>query len=194
MHARVFTGNGPNLLALDVTTRKARARIRQRRPRPRRGAGDLKDAKYTLQSPPAVYGDVVITGCNNGEDRPPGRLWRHSRLGREDRQPALDLSHRPAPRRTRIRRPGRQTPGRIDPEPTYRIFTIDVKRGIIYAPLETPTADFYEADRIGDGLYGNTLVALDARTGVKKWHRQIVHHDLWDYDIAAPPALFDIHR
>ena len=46
----------------------------------------------------------------------------------------------------------------------------------------------------GDGLYGNSLVALDARTGEKKWHRQLVHHDLWDYDLAAPPALFDIRR
>ena len=57
-----------------------------------------------------------------------------------------------------------------------------------------PTSDFYGKDRVGDGLYGNSLVALDARTGEKKWHRQLVHHDLWDYDLAAPPALFDIRR
>ena len=69
-----------------------------------------------------------------------------------------------------------------------------MKRGIVYAPLGSPTSDFYGADRVGDGLYGNSLVALDARTGEKKWHRQLVHHDLWDYDLAAPPALFDIHR
>ena len=49
-------------------------------------------------------------------------------------------------------------------------------------------------DRVGDGLYGNSLVALDARTGRKLWHRQLVHHDIWDYDLAAPPALFDIRR
>jgi glucose dehydrogenase len=69
-----------------------------------------------------------------------------------------------------------------------------VKRGIVYAPLGSPTSDFYGADRVGDNLYGNSLVALDARTGERKWHRQLVHHDLWDYDPAAPPALFDIHR
>ena len=67
-------------------------------------------------------------------------------------------------------------------------------RGIVYAPLGSPTSDFYGADRVGDDLYGNSLVALDARTGKKKWHRQLVHHDLWDYDLAAPPALFDIRR
>jgi quinoprotein glucose dehydrogenase len=71
---------------------------------------------------------------------------------------------------------------------------VDVKRGIVYVPLGSPTADFYGKDRVGDGLYGNSLVALDARTGARKWHRQLVHHDLWDYDLAAPPALFDIRR
>ena len=76
----------------------------------------------------------------------------------------------------------------------WGFFTVDVKRGIVYAPLGSPTSDFYGADRVGDGLYGNSLVALDARTGEKKWHRQLVHHDLWDYDLAAPPALFDIRR
>ena len=86
-------------------------------------------------------------------------------------------------------------PGRIARGPTrWGFFTVDVKRGIVYAPLGAPTSDFYGADRVGDGLYGNSLVALDARTGAKKWHRQLVHHDLWDYDLAAPPALFDIRR
>jgi quinoprotein glucose dehydrogenase len=47
---------------------------------------------------------------------------------------------------------------------------------------------------VGNGLYGNSLVALDARAGAVKWYRQLVHHDLWDYDLAAPPALFEIRR
>jgi quinoprotein glucose dehydrogenase len=76
----------------------------------------------------------------------------------------------------------------------WGFFTVDTKRGIVYLPLGAPTSDFYGADRVGDGLYGNSLVALDARNGEKKWHRQLVHHDIWDYDLAAPPALFDIRR
>ena len=76
----------------------------------------------------------------------------------------------------------------------WGFLTVDVKRGIVYAPLGSPTSDFYGADRVGDDLYGNSLVALDARTGKKMWHQQLVHHDLWDYDLAAAPALFDIHR
>jgi PQQ enzyme repeat len=76
----------------------------------------------------------------------------------------------------------------------WGFFTIDAKRGIVYAPLGSPTDDFYGADRVGDNLYGNSLVALDARSGEKKWHQELVHHDIWDYDLAAPPALFDIRR
>src|SRR5207244_5854617 len=56
------------------------------------------------------------------------------------------------------------------------------------------TSDFYGADRPGNGLYGNSLVALDAATGKLRWHQQLVHHDLWDYDLAAPPALITATR
>ena len=158
--------------------------------------GDLKDGRYALQSPPAVFGDVVITGCSNGEGSPTRRrLRRHSRLGREDRQAALDLPHRAAARRAGCGDLACRTPGRIDRAPTPGASSRSMsKRGIVYAPLGSPTSDFYGEDRVGDGLYGNSLVALDARTGEKKWHRQLVHHDLWDYDLAAPPALFDIRR
>jgi quinoprotein glucose dehydrogenase len=72
--------------------------------------------------------------------------------------------------------------------------TVDVARGLVFIPLGCPTTDFYGADRHGDGLYGNSLVALDAATGKLKWFRQLVHHDLWDYDVAAPPALIEIRR
>ena len=59
---------------------------------------------------------------------------------------------------------------------------------------DAPTSDFYGADRHGDGLYGNSLVALDVETGKLKWFHQLVHHDLWDYDLAAAPALIDVVR
>ena len=57
----------------------------------------------------------------------------------------------------------------------WGFFTVDEKRGIVYAPTGSPTTDFYGADRVGDGLYGNSLVALDARTGQRKWSHQLVH-------------------
>src|SRR5205823_545660 len=76
----------------------------------------------------------------------------------------------------------------------WGFLTIDTARGIVYVPLGSPTSDFYGADRHGDNLYGNSLVALDAATGKRKWHQQLVHHDLWDYDPAAPPVLFEVVR
>ena len=73
-------------------------------------------------------------------------------------------------------------------------FSLDVKRGILFAPTGNPTNDFYGGQRLGKGLYGNCLLALDAATGKLLWHFQTVHHDVWDMDLPAPPALFTIVR
>jgi quinoprotein glucose dehydrogenase len=72
--------------------------------------------------------------------------------------------------------------------------TVDEARGIAYFPLGSPTYDFYGADRQGANLFGNCLLALDARTGKRLWHFQAVHHDLWDYDLAAAPKLLTLRR
>ena len=68
----------------------------------------------------------------------------------------------------------------------------DEELGYIYLPVSTPTNDYYGGDRLGDGLYGESLVCLDAVTGKKVWHYQLVHHGLWDYDPPAAPNLIDI--
>ena len=72
--------------------------------------------------------------------------------------------------------------------------SIDPARGIAYLPLGSPTYDYYGADRKGQNLFGNSLVALDARTGKRLWHYQTVHHDLWDYDLASAPQLITVNR
>ena len=69
--------------------------------------------------------------------------------------------------------------------------TVDARRGIVYIPLGSPTYDFYGADRPGANLFGTSIVALEARTGKRLWHFQIVHHDLWDLDPSAAPQLID---
>ncbi|MGE0405448.1 MAG: PQQ-binding-like beta-propeller repeat protein, partial [Candidatus Korobacteraceae bacterium] len=66
--------------------------------------------------------------------------------------------------------------------------------GIAYFPLGSPSYDFYGADRVGANLFGNCLLALDARTGKRLWHFQFVHHDLWDYDLTTGPKLLTIHH
>jgi len=75
---------------------------------------------------------------------------------------------------------------------TWGEITVDEKRGIAYFPTGSPTYDYYGADRIGTNLFGNSLVALDARTGKRLWHFQLVHHDLWDYDTTAAPQLLTV--
>ena len=68
----------------------------------------------------------------------------------------------------------------------------DEELGYLYIPVEMPTGDFYGAARLGDNLFADSLVCLDARTGKRIWHFQTVHHDVWDFDLSSPPILADI--
>ena len=77
---------------------------------------------------------------------------------------------------------------------TWGEISVDARRGIAYFPTGSPTYDYYGADRIGANLFGNCLLALDARTGKRLWHFQAVHHDLWDYDLTAAPQLVTVRR
>jgi len=70
--------------------------------------------------------------------------------------------------------------------------TADPAAGLVYLPVESPTSDFYGGKRPGNGLYGNSLVAVDLKTGTMKWFFQFIHHEIWDYDMSSPPLLMDI--
>jgi len=70
--------------------------------------------------------------------------------------------------------------------------TADPELGYVYVPLEAPTGDFYGGHRPGSNLFSQSLVCLNAKTGKKVWHFQTIHHDIWDYDLPAPPILADI--
>jgi glucose dehydrogenase len=196
-HPRVYAGAGSDLIALDVTTG---------RPAPGFGEegivdmkkgvlGDLEDARLTMSSPPAIFKDILITGSNNNEPAPSTGAYGDIR-GWDARSGKLLWTFHTVPRPGE---PGNET----WPKDAWKnrsgvnnwgLMTVDIERGLVFVPLGCPTSDFYGADRHGDGLYGNSLVALDAATGKVKWFRQLVHHDLWDYDVAAPPALLDITR
>ena len=67
----------------------------------------------------------------------------------------------------------------------------DPDLGLVYVPVEMPTGDYYGGNRPGDNLFADSLVALDVKTGQRKWHYQVVHHDVWDWDLACAPILFD---
>ena len=75
---------------------------------------------------------------------------------------------------------------------TWGEISVDVKRGIGYFPLGSPTHDMYGGDRKGANLFGDCILALDLRTGKRLWHYQLVHHDLWDYDPTTAPKLLTV--
>ena len=70
--------------------------------------------------------------------------------------------------------------------------TADADAGLVYLPVESPTQDIYGGNRHGANLFGESLVAVDLETGVRKWHFQFVHHPIWDLDISSAPILADI--
>lgn len=191
---RIFAGVEGGMVALDAATGRPAAAFANE------GLLDLSQGvldpevrgRIALNSPPLVFRNMVITGSVNGEGAPsPGaygdvRAW-DAYTGK------LLWSFHTVPRPGE---PGHETwpaEGWKNRSGTnaWGFLTVDEKRGIVYVPLGSPTTDFYGADRHGDNLYGNSLVALDASTGKLKWYRQLVRHDLWDFDLAAPPILFD---
>ncbi|HMC61686.1 MAG TPA: pyrroloquinoline quinone-dependent dehydrogenase, partial [Candidatus Solibacter sp.] len=196
-HARVFAGVKGGMIAIDVTTgRSAPGFGEEGLLDLRRGVlGDLPDARLSLQSPPAVYKNIVIAGSANGEGSPSQGAYGDIRGWDANSGKLLWTFHT-------VPRPGEPGSDTWPPDGwknrsgtnAWGFLTVDTVRGIVYVPLGAPTSDFYGEDRHGDGLYGNSLVALDAATGKRKWHQQLVHHDLWDFDAAAPPVLFEAVR
>jgi quinoprotein glucose dehydrogenase len=69
--------------------------------------------------------------------------------------------------------------------------TVDEEAGLVYLPVEDPTSDYYGGHRPGNNLFGDSIVCVDLKTGVRKWHFQIVHHPIWDYDMSSAPILLD---
>src|SRR5206468_4808265 len=70
--------------------------------------------------------------------------------------------------------------------------TVDEELGLVYLPVETPTSDYYGGHRPGNNLFAESLVCVDLKTGQRKWHYQVVHHPLWNYDLSSAPLLADI--
>jgi quinoprotein glucose dehydrogenase len=142
-------------------------------------------------TPGRVFEDLLILGTNVGEeyDAPPGDLrafdvrtgkvvWTFHTIPRPG-----EYGYDTWPPDAWTRNGGANAWGEI---------SVDEKRGIAYFPLGSPTYDLYGANREGTNLFGNCLLALDARTGKRLWHFQAVHHDLWDYDLTAAPKLMTV--
>jgi quinoprotein glucose dehydrogenase len=149
---------------------------------------------YTNTSPPVVYGNVVIVGNGVGDRLrypydPPGdvqafdvhtgkRVWSFHTIP-DAGEFGVDTWENDSWR----------VMGHTN---VWAPMSLDEKRGLVFLPVSTPTNDWYGGDRKGDNLFAESVVALDAKTGKRVWHYQVVHHGLWDYDLPAPPVLATI--
>lgn len=194
---RILFGTGDGrLIALDAKTGKParefgdNGTVNLRR----ETAEKFPKALYGISSPPTIYRDVAIVGPSTqelGSQGPSGDprafdvrtgklLWTFHTVP----QPGEPGNESWGPTGWK----GRAGPSQWGPA------TVDTKLGLVFLPVGNPADSFYGADRKGNNLYANCIVALDALTGRLRWYFQTVHHDTWDYDLSAPPALIDVRR
>ncbi len=193
---RIFINSRYNLICLDAATGRLVDRFGTH------GIFDLSKGlvweinktHYTNTSPPTIYRDLVIVGNGVGDrltyrNDPPGDVRAFdARTGR------MVWTFHTIPQ-----------PGELGNETwqndswsftghtnVWAPMTLDAERGLVYLPVTTPSNDFFGGRRPGANLFGESLVCLDAATGKRKWHFQIVHHGLWDYDNPSPPNLVTI--
>ena len=155
----------------------------------------IEKRHYTNTSPPVVWRDLVIVGNGVGDrlvykGDPPGdvqafdvrtgqRRWRFKTV------PEAGEFGNDTWQKESWRYVGHTN--------VWAPFTVDTARGFVYLPVGTPSNDWYGGRRLGANLFGESIVCLNAQTGERVWHYQIVHHGLWDYDLPAPPNLVTLH-
>jgi quinoprotein glucose dehydrogenase len=151
---------------------------------------------YTVTSPPVIVGDTVVVGSAIGDNRAveselgivrgidarSGReRWRWDPIPRNASDPAYTTWDS-------------EEAARNGSANAWAPLAADPELGLVYVPTGSASPDFYGGERKGDNLYANSLVALRAATGEIAWYRQLVHHDVWDYDLASQPTLVELER
>jgi len=173
---RIILGvSGSQMLALDAKSGKPAGGF---------GTGGFLDG-VSPAAAPVIYHDLIITG----ENRVPSVRAFDARTGKlvwtfyTKAQPG---------------EPGHETwlgkswDAKFGTD-VWSFMTLDAARGLVFVPIApSGGTEYYGSERLGNGLYSDSLVALDASTGKLAWYQQLVHHDLWDYDVPAPPTLFDV--
>jgi glucose dehydrogenase len=155
--------------------------------------GDYQSVSVAMTSPGIIYKDLIIVGGRNPETHPapPGDVRAF-----DVRTGALRWRFRTIPHSGEFGyetwpKDAWQKAGAAN---NWAGMALDAERGIVYVPTGSPVFDFYGADRVGDDLFADTLLALDAQTGKRIWHFQGVHHDIWDRDFPSPPAQVTVKR
>jgi quinoprotein glucose dehydrogenase len=181
--ARIVFTAGASLVALNAGTGKVD---------PGFGKEGTVDMVVPYNGVPTIFKNVVMVGASTGEREtgPPGNTRAYdARTGAK----LWDFQTVPGPGQV-----GHETwlddgwKNRSGTNTWAWYMTVDEERGIVYMTFGAPTANYYGGDRPGANLFGNSVVAVDAATGKYKWHFQVVHHDLWDFDLPPAPGLVDI--
>jgi quinoprotein glucose dehydrogenase len=160
----------------------------------REGLGrDPESQSIALTTPGVLYKDLLIVGGRTPETlpAPPGDIRAFDVHTGKLRWAFHTIPHPGEPGYETWPADAWKTAGAAN---NWAGMAVDVERGVLYVPTGSAVPDFYGASRLGDDLYANTLLALDAATGKRLWHFQGVHHDLWDRDFPAAPILLSIHR
>ncbi len=160
---------------------------------------DPSAGQIAASSPPMVVGNVLVVGNSSIHGYYPMRLHNipgtirgfDIRTGKQLWK--FNLVPQPGEFGANTWKKGSKpgTPG-VGKNDAWAPYAADPELGLVYIPVGMPLMDEYGGHRPGDNLFGNSLVALDAKTGVRKWHFQMVHHDIWDYDAPMGPNLLDI--
>lgn len=155
---------------------------------------DVSDLYVAATSPGIIYKNLIIMGSrvSEGSDAAPGHIRAYDvRTGEQQW-----IFHT-------IPQPGEFGHDTWDDPQAWQYigganswagFTLDEERGTLFAPIGSASFDFYGGKRLGDNLFANSLLALDAATGKRKWHYQYIHHDVWDKDLPTAPALVTIEH
>jgi quinoprotein glucose dehydrogenase len=149
--------------------------------------------EFQITSPPVVIGDIVVTGSSISDnvrvEAPRGTVRAY-----DVRSGEYLWGFDPIPRET-------GNPDWQGPEPpveghanAWAPMSVDVERGLVFVPTSSPSPDFYGATRPGENRHANSVVALNAADGSVRWAYQLVHHDVWDYDLPAQPGLYTVWR
>ena len=153
-------------------------------------------AAYQVTSPPVVVNDLVIAGSSIADNSRPAPASGEVRAF-DARTGALRWTWHPIPQDPADPAYAEWRNGaaaRTGAANAWSIMTADPERDLVFVPTSSAAPDYYGALRLGDNRYASSVVALRASTGRVVWHFQTVHHDLWDYDNASPPALVTVTR
>jgi quinoprotein glucose dehydrogenase len=150
------------------------------------------NAAYHMASPGVIYRSLIITGAQGKEDDPDGPAMDVRAWDLHTGKLVWTFHTLPHPGE-----PGSETWPKDNwitagSPANWGATTLDAQRGLIFLPIGQPAAQYYGGARHGQNLYSSSIVALEAATGKVRWHFQLTHHDVWDYDAEAAPSLMDI--